>query len=283
MLIREPRTRNRLAVWGDPIAHSQSPSLHAAAYRALGLEWTYERRRVDAASFAGVFAERDDTWRGLSLTMPLKSLAFHAADSRDAHSELTGVANTLAFDSEGAHAFNTDVGGLRRSLEEDGVSSVTQARIVGAGATAMSALIALNELGATQIDVVARREAAVADLARVAARLGTNVRWQPFTTRDYEPVAVTVATLPGGAAVAAADAAALAESAGHLVDVVYGHWPSTLATAWIAAGGSASSGRGMLLHQALLQVRIFVHGEGGVALDDEEAVLADMRAALVGD
>ena len=42
----------RLEVWGDPIAHSRSPQLHAAAYAVLGLPWSYGRRRVDEASFA---------------------------------------------------------------------------------------------------------------------------------------------------------------------------------------------------------------------------------------
>ena len=46
----------RLEVWGDPVAHSRSPQLHAAAYRVLGLEWTYERRQVPEAGFAGELA-----------------------------------------------------------------------------------------------------------------------------------------------------------------------------------------------------------------------------------
>ncbi|MDF2509820.1 MAG: shikimate dehydrogenase, partial [Microbacterium sp.] len=39
-------TGTRLAVWGDPIAHSKSPDLHAAAYRVLGVDWEYGRRQV---------------------------------------------------------------------------------------------------------------------------------------------------------------------------------------------------------------------------------------------
>ena len=46
----------RLEVWGDPIAHSRSPQLHAAAYAVLGLEWSYGRRRVDEVSFVGELA-----------------------------------------------------------------------------------------------------------------------------------------------------------------------------------------------------------------------------------
>ena len=64
--------RRRLAVWGDPIGHSRSPELHAAAYAVLGLDWEYGRRQVGAEGFNDAVEALDDTWRGLSLTMPLK-------------------------------------------------------------------------------------------------------------------------------------------------------------------------------------------------------------------
>ena len=41
----------RLEVWGDSVAHSLSPQLHTAAYRVLGLDWSYERRQVSKSAF----------------------------------------------------------------------------------------------------------------------------------------------------------------------------------------------------------------------------------------
>jgi shikimate dehydrogenase len=96
-------------------------------------------------------------------------------------------------------------------------------------------------------------------------------------------VPVTIATLPGDAQIPDAAAAALAGDGGLLLDVVYGHWPTTLSIAWERAGHRAVPGFGMLLHQALLQVRIFVAGDPDVPLHDESAVLAAMRRAVVGD
>ena len=64
---------SRAAVLGSPIAHSLSPSLHRAAYAALGLDdWRYDAVEVDEAGMAGFLAGLDASWRGLSLTMPLK-------------------------------------------------------------------------------------------------------------------------------------------------------------------------------------------------------------------
>ncbi|MFE7844854.1 shikimate dehydrogenase [Microbacterium sp. NPDC057407] len=271
----------RLAVWGDPIAHSRSPLLHAAAYRELGLDWTYDRRRVDEDSFPRALSGLDGSWRGLSLTMPLKGVAHAAAATRDRRAEVTRAVNTLLLDPEGGpQGFNTDVGGIVRALAEEGVSHLRSARIVGAGATANSALVALTELGAERVEVVARRPEAVADPQRIGELLGIDVSGRPFTSGAYESVPVTIATLPGDAALPADTAASLANAGGLLLDVVYGHWPTTLSAAWERAGRRAVSGLGMLLHQAVLQVRIFTSGDVESPLRREAAVLTAMRAAL---
>ncbi|MET0829359.1 MAG: shikimate dehydrogenase [Microbacterium sp.] len=276
-------TGTRLEVWGDPVAHSRSPQLHAAAYRVLGLGWNYARRRVSEADFAAELAGLSADWRGLSLTMPLKSVAFQAASSRDRRAELTGAVNTLLLSADGARGFNTDIGGIVRALAEQGVETVREARIVGAGATAMSALVALSELGAERVQIVARRAAAVQPLVDLGASLGVHVVGVPWDESGHAAVPVTIATLPGDARVADAAADALAAHGGLLLDVVYGHWPTALAAAWARAGRPAVSGLGMLLHQALLQVRVFVTGDADIPLEHEAAVLAEMRLAVVGD
>ncbi|GAA5197895.1 shikimate dehydrogenase [Microbacterium jejuense] len=274
------RQATRLEVWGDPISHSRSPQLHAAAYEVLGLDWAYGRRRVDEASFADELAGLDETWRGLSLTMPLKGVAFAAAASRDRRAELTGAVNTLLLGADGPHGFNTDVGGIVRALADDGVTAVPRARIVGAGATATSAVVALGELGATDVEVIARRPEAVEPLASLGARLGIEVTAAPFAASGSHDVPLTIATLPGDAAVTDAAADALAQTGGLLLDVVYGHWPTALSGAWERAGGTARSGLGMLLHQAVLQIRIFRHGDPDTPLAAENDVLGAMRRVL---
>ncbi len=272
-------TGRRLAVWGDPIAHSRSPQLHAAAYRALGLDWEYGRERVDEASFAPILASLGEPWRGLSLTMPLKGVAFAAAATRDRAAEFTGAVNTLLLSDGGPHGFNTDVGGIVRFLTEQGVADPARARIVGAGATATSALLALETMGVREIEVAARRPEAVEHLVALGERIAVRVT----PARIEAPsgaVDLTIATLPGGAEIPDATADRLAASGGPLLDVVYGHWPTVLASAWERAGARAWDGSGMLLHQAVLQVRVFVQADPHAVLPQEDDVVAAMRAAL---
>ncbi len=89
----EPR---KAAVLGSPIAHSKSPQLHLAAYRALGLhDWTYERIECTAEQLPGVVGGFGPEWVGVSVTMPGKFAALRFADERTARAELVGSANTL--------------------------------------------------------------------------------------------------------------------------------------------------------------------------------------------
>lgn len=274
--VAETVTRTHLAVWGDPIAHSKSPDLHAAAYRVLGVDWEYGRRQVAADAFSGALAELDDSWRGLSLTMPLKGEAFRAAATRDAHAELTGAVNTLLLGDAPA-GFNTDVGGIVDALAEAGIIEAGTVRILGAGATAASALVAASDLGATRVFVHARRPERAAGLVALGERIGIQVDTQPLDAH-LAPVALTIATLPSGTALPDETSTALVEGGGALFDAAYAPWPSALAARW--GDGAVVSGLGMLLHQAVRQIRIFHHGDPLAELPDEGSVIAAMRAVL---
>ena len=276
MAAAEPVTRSRLAVWGDPIAHSRSPQLHAAAYAVLGLDWTYERRQVPADGFSAAMGELDASWRGLSLTMPLKEPAYRAASTHDRHAELTGAVNTLLLGPRPA-GFNTDVGGIVDALSEGGIETVERVRILGAGATAASALVAAAEIGADRATVAARRPERAAGLVGLGDRLGVGIDVAPFDA-PHPPVDLTIATLPSGSALPPATAARLAATGGALFDAAYATWPSALAAAW--GDPPVISGLGMLLHQAVRQIRIFAHGDPGAELPQEERVLSAMRDAL---
>ncbi len=300
---------SRLAVLGSPIGHSRSPRIHRAAYAVLGLPWEYEAVRCESDGLAGWLGERGPEWRGLSLTMPLKEEAHRLAVVRDPVAEESGVANTLLRligDGAGGRwaAFNTDVGGLAAAIREAGLDA-TRTIVLGSGATAISAILAARSLGAHRIGVVARNSMssfALADRFRGTGEPDseTTVRveagfpgekWRegmPLSlaavlrndelTRD---ATLVISTLPGSAGAEIELPAEL--TALPLFDVAYDPWPSPLAERWRAAGGEAHSGLGMLLHQALLQIRIFVGGDPALPLDREDEVLAAMRHAVVGE
>lgn len=268
----------RLAVWGDPIAHSRSPQLHGAAYRLLGLDWEYDRRQVDEAGFDAALDGLDRTWRGLSLTMPLKERAFARAGQVDDDARLTGAVNTLLLGAE-MRGFNTDVGGLVAALASAGLGGARTARVLGGGATARSALVSLLRLGVTDVDLRTRRPEQAAALAGFAERIGLRATAAGLDDAVPASVDLTMSTLPGSAEIPESVMVALADRGGALFSAAYAPWPTPLVQAWTDA--PVISGLEMLLHQAVLQIRIFLHGSPAHELPDEPEVLAVMRAALL--
>jgi len=274
----------QLAVLGSPIGHSKSPDLHAAAYRVLGLPWSYGRAEVDEAALAPFVTSRGTDWRGLSLTMPLKQTVQPLLGQIDRIGQLTGAVNTVLFEWDGdsvrRSGFNTDVPGIVRALNAVGVRRVRHAHLLGGGATAASAVVAAGELGAESVRVSVRAPERAAALRELAASVGLTIEIDTFDApRDDSATDLVVSTLPGGAdAPIAFDAALRARVP--LLDVAYEPWPTRLGQAWADASGTVLGGLAMLVHQALLQVRIFVAGDPFAPLPDEDAVLAAMLAAV---
>jgi shikimate dehydrogenase len=271
-----------LAVLGSPIAHSKSPRLHAAAYRALGLPWTYSAVEVIEGSLGAFINTCDSSWRGLSLTMPLKREVLPMLATRSALVGTVGAANTVLFDDDGAlHGFNTDVAGIVGAFADHGVAALETVQILGGGATAASVLAAVAQLGARQASVLVREPERATGLASLADQLGIELtirRWG-ITDRSLIVPSAVISTLPGGVDHDLVFPEAVRERT-VLLDVAYEPWPSALATAWSAAGGTVVSGLEMLLHQAIGQVRIFVTGEEVGALSDEDRVIAAMRESV---
>lgn len=270
-----------LAVLGSPIGHSKSPLLHAAAYRELGLDWNYSALEVTGETLADFVRSRDQSWRGLSLTMPLKRDVIPLLDELDSVGTLTGAANTVLITDGRLSGFNTDVYGIVRAFSDAGVNHLDTVQILGGGATAASAIVAMRELGARRITASVRSIARAADLVALGRAGGVDIVVSELGSDDQAtdvPDAV-ISTLPGHAEHAVTFSSALRESA-VLFDVAYDPWPSTLAESWTDAGGTVISGLEMLINQAVAQVRIFVNADAAVPLDREADVLAAMRAAV---
>jgi shikimate dehydrogenase len=279
--------QTRLAVLGHPIAHSLSPRLHAAAYGVLGLDWTYEAVDVTEEDLAGFVASRDGSWRGVSLTMPLKRAVLPLLDSRDAIVNLAGGANTVFFDdttgSRAIRGFNTDVFGVREAFVAAGVDKLGTVHVLGGGATASSTLVAAGQLGAKRAIISVRTPLKAIALAQLGRSLGMDVTVHALGDDTAElpkgvPDAV-ISTLPGGASVDEALFSDRVRSRAVLFDVAYDPWPSPLAELW-GTGGTVISGIDMLLLQAVAQIRIYVSGDPAAELVDEAGVLAAMRAAV---
>ncbi|WP_285104636.1 shikimate dehydrogenase [Promicromonospora sp. MEB111] len=212
----------RAAVLGHPVAHSLSPVLHTAAYRALGLAgWDYGVHDVTEDALAGFLddTERDpaQAWAGLSLTMPLKQAVIPLLDHVEPLAEAVGAVNTVLFTAVGGvtstTGTNTDVHGIVAALREGlgaGVAAgpgnrpVAEAVVLGGGATAASALAALAELGCASAQVFVRSLDRIGPLREAVARMGVTPSFEVFddkaTTSALASADAVVSTTPKYAA-----------------------------------------------------------------------------------
>ncbi|MEW2630585.1 shikimate dehydrogenase [Streptomyces sp. NPDC048389] len=247
--------RHRAAVLGSPIAHSLSPVLHRAAHAALGLsDWTYDRFEVDEAALPGFVAGLDASWAGLSLTMPLKRAIIPLLDEISDTAASVEAVNTVVFTEDGRRlGDNTDIPGMVAALRERGVEKVDSAAVLGAGATASSALAALARVCTGPVTAYVRSEARAAEMRGWGERLGVDVRTADWSDAAHALRApLVIATTPAGTTDALATD--VPTTPGTLFDVLYDPWPTPLAAAWSGNGGGVVGGLDLLVHQAVFQV-----------------------------
>jgi len=255
----------RCAVLGSPIAHSLSPLLHRTAYARLGLDWTYAAHEVTEQTLPTYLAGLDPSWRGLSLTMPLKRAVLPLLDEADAVVRTVGAANTVLLSPGRRAGANTDVSGLVTALQTS-LSDVTRAPdgralVVGAGATAAAALASLADLGMHAVDLHVRDPARADEARLVAGRLGLDARVLPFEAPwpAASPPPVVISTVPSSVAAAVLPEDVLSGTV--VADVRYDVWPSPLLAVAERRGSVIVTGIDLLVHQAVAQVRLMTGRE----------------------
>ncbi|WP_210502395.1 shikimate dehydrogenase [Nocardioides xinjiangensis] len=252
--------RRRCGVLGDPIAHSLSPVLHRAAYAELGLDWGYDAHRVASGGLPAFLAGLDGSWRGLSLTMPLKREVLPLVDRLTDRARLAGAVNTVVLDDDGGRlGDNTDLPGAAAAVRERTSAPLASAAILGGGATATSVGLALADLGVRRIELLVRDASRAAETVQAlgAHPDGVEVRTSPLDAGDEVVADVVVATIPA----AAQTAALVARCAGVPVvfEALYDPWPTPLAASALSAPGDRVlvGGLDLLVHQAALQLELF--------------------------
>jgi shikimate dehydrogenase len=183
----------RFAVIGQPIAHSKSPAMHGAAYRALGLPHTYEKIATTEAELGDrVAALRGGTYAGINVTVPHKTNVLALVDEIDPSARTTGAANTLVRTATGGvRAHNTDapalVEELARLAPERSLFRGRSALVLGSGGAARAAIFALAALGIGHVIVRARRDNQ--ELASILRDVRSPEDGRERATISFEPLA----------------------------------------------------------------------------------------------
>jgi shikimate dehydrogenase len=276
----------RFGVVGDPISHSKSPRMHAAAFADLKLPHQYTAIRATHEELPAVIQLlRGGTFAGLNVTIPHKRHVLELVDAIDSSAAIVGAANTLVRDSSGrVVAYNTDVPALaeevRRLAPEVKLAGgwmAARTLVLGTGGTAQSAVVALAfELGVAEVVVRGRsfesmnaRDRFSAEMEELlsCAGVATSLRlepWKASPATDLSVMAIVQASSagmtgadPGEAVVEAVSWQSLPQGAVAL-DVVYEPPRTPFVAAAEANRNRTTNGLGMLARQGALAFELWL-------------------------
>jgi shikimate dehydrogenase len=265
-------------VLGDPVAHSRSPAIHAAAFAALGLPHRYLAFHVApeglAAAVRGAAALG---FGGLNLTVPHKQAALALCDELGAEARRIGAVNTLRFQAGRIVGENTDGRGFAAAARGLGASDVREAMVLGTGGAARAVVdaIAGELLGpAGQVRWVSRGARAPSDDPRVRSAGYAEIAGGPAIDLLVNCTTVGMHHGPAEFPVPIGTLVAALSPGARVIDIVYPRGRGGLLDQCEAAGAVVQDGLEMLLWQAVFAEELWLARELG------PEVVAAMRAAL---
>ena len=272
---------DRYCVFGNPIAHSKSPLIHAAFAVQTGAALTYERRLAPLADFAGaVAAFIAEGGRGANVTVPFKLEAHALATRLTPRARAAGAVNTLSFSGADILGDNTDGAGLVRDILVNAGATIAGKRILllGAGGAARGIILPILQENPASI-LIANRTRAKADVLVLEFAAACTHPGQlaacDFATPDQAfdlVINASSASLDG----AVPPIAGAVFGPGTLaIDLMYGARPTVFLDFAASHGAATRDGLGMLVEQA---AEAFLGWRG--VRPATAAVLLEIRAAV---
>ncbi|KVT61962.1 shikimate dehydrogenase [Burkholderia ubonensis] len=277
------RGPDRYVVFGNPVAHSKSPFIHAQFAAQTGEPVVYAHRLAPVDGFEpAVRAFIAEGGRGANVTVPFKLDAHALADTLSPRAAAAGAVNTLRFDADGIFGDNTDGVGLVRDIETNRGVRLAGARILllGAGGAARGVVLPMLERAPLSITIVNRTaskaEALVGQFTQAAHDAGCTLAGGGPDTVRAEPYDVIVNATAGSLDAALPECNPAAFGPDTLAyDMMYGAQPTVFMQHAASLGARAADGLGMLVEQAAESFFIW----RGVR-PDSAPVLAALRQAL---
>ena len=275
----------RLAVFGDPIAHSASPPMHNAALREGGRELQYIRVRVRPEELPDALRHLPAAgFHGVSLTIPHKQAALTLMDVVTREARIMGAINTVRVVDGKLHGHNTDGPGLSAAIREEFGIPLKELRVLilgGAGGAGRAITVQCALEGCPSVTVANRNPSKGDSLAEeIRESLGKDVTSIPLDPEQLRPALSSVDLIINATPLGmkADDPSPLPDlpegilNSHHLVyDTVYSGGETALLKQAHRVGARSANGFSMLLHQGALQNELWFGAP---------APLETMRSAL---
>ena len=165
----------KFAVLGHPVAHSLSPTMHAANFASIGFDATYEKFDVEPEKLADFIKQKQaEGYSGLNITVPHKIAVIPLLDRLDESVKRYGACNTIKFEDDGTlSGYNTDVIGFVTGLAAHGFSiKGKKVVIIGCGGAGSALATCTCYEGAAELKVADLRAESVTNLVAKLQGLG---------------------------------------------------------------------------------------------------------------
>jgi shikimate dehydrogenase len=271
---------DRYCVFGNPIAHSKSPEIHAAFAAQTGQDLQYERRLAPLDGFAAaVQAFIAEGGKGANVTVPFKLEAVRLAQALTIRARAAGAVNTLVFSDDGIIGDNTDGAGLVADIVDNAGVAITGKRVLllGAGGAVRGVVLPMLEHRPAQLVIANRTVAKAEELATQFAALGGAgvVAACGFAEIDGAFDIVINGTAASLSAEVPAIAPAVFAPGALALDMMYGAEPTVFLQFAGRHGARLRDGLGMLVEQAA-EAFLLWRGVKPATAD----ILASLRARL---
>lgn len=246
------------AVIGDPIDHSLSPSIHNAAFRALGMDCSYIAYRIKPDELRdGLESLKAAQVVGFNVTIPHKIAIMDILDDADAECTKAGACNTVSVNNGRLEGHNTDVRGFLDPLERHGTRlSQAKALVLGAGGAASAIVSGLLQKNA-EITVAARSEPKAQSLAeRTGAEIETIHLKDAGSVADSYDIIINATPIGMNGEPSPIPAESIRADA-TVYEIVYRPLKTALVACALERGASVIYGYEMLLAQAALSFEIW--------------------------
>jgi len=258
---------------GFPVGHSLSPTMHNAAFAALGLPWSYVPLPVKPGHLGAALKDFvEQGFRAFNVTIPHKEHVIPLLDETSEHAERIGAVNTVSVRDGRLFGDNTDWQGFLSDLEHLGYrADGSSALVLGSGGAARGVVYALLARGCTVV-IAARNAGTLGSLVDHARRCFPDSPVSGLSLDDLpelkQPFDLVVNTTPIGMhpqvdaspwpASVAFPHCALA------YDLVYNPAETCFMRQASSQGIATANGLGMLVHQAALAFTIWTGREAPV-------------------
>ena len=280
-----------VGVIGYPVEHSLSPQMHNAAFRALGMNWCYLAFSVKPDDLPAALAAVPALGlAGLNVTIPHKQAAARLVSELDTAARITGAVNTISCFERRLAGYNTDAAGFSQALAAAGFEAAgCRAVVLGAGGAARAIVVALAEMRAERVQVIARRRDAAQQVSELVVDVpgtGTKTRGEASEwsgralqaacgSSDLLVNATPIGMYPDHDAPPPVEQAWLRQGM-WVCDLVYRPVETRLTVAARQRGCHAVNGVGMLVHQGALAFKLWTGRDAPLQVM-RDALLAELR------